>query len=101
MDLGNFERAVGARELFSRLQEKEVSLCADPRAAGFFMRALETNEHNFAALTNIVYCNQKVRLLSYEQLGSLILAFNALGADVQLARLRSLHCAAGSSASGV
>ena len=62
MDLGNFERAVGARELFSRLQEKEVSLCADPRAAGFFMRALETNEHNFAALTNIVYCNQKVRL---------------------------------------
>ena len=32
MDLGNFERAVGARELFSRLQEKEVSLCADPRA---------------------------------------------------------------------
>ena len=67
MDLGNFERAVGARELFSRLQEKEVSLCADPRAAGFFMRALETNEHNFAALTNIVYCNQKVRLLSYER----------------------------------
>ena len=41
-----------------------MSLRADPRAAGFFMRALETNEHNFAALTNIVYCNQKVRLLS-------------------------------------
>eukprot|EP01045_Picozoa_sp_COSAG04_P039515 COSAG04_NODE_11118_length_729_cov_1.603175_2_plen_38_part_01 len=38
MDLGNFERAVGARELFSRSQEKEVSLRADPRAAGFFMR---------------------------------------------------------------
>lgn len=27
---------------------------------GFFMRALENNEHNFAALTNIVYCNQKL-----------------------------------------
>ena len=48
----------------ARLKEKEVSLRADPCAAGFFMRALETNEHNFAALTNIVYCNQKVRLLS-------------------------------------
>jgi hypothetical protein len=28
--------------------------------AGFFARALESNEHNFAALTNIVYCNQKL-----------------------------------------
>ena len=27
---------------------------------GFFMRPLENNEHNFAALTNIVYCNQKL-----------------------------------------
>lgn len=37
MDLGNFDRA-----------------------AGFFMRALEANERSFAALTNLVYCNQKM-----------------------------------------
>ena len=37
MDLGKFERAIG-----------------------FFMRALEMNEFNFAALANIVYCNQKL-----------------------------------------
>jgi predicted O-linked N-acetylglucosamine transferase (SPINDLY family) len=37
MDLGDFERSIG-----------------------FFMRALEMNEFNFAALANIVYCNQKL-----------------------------------------
>ena len=37
MDLGKFERAVV-----------------------FFIRALEANEQNFAALTNLVYCNQKM-----------------------------------------
>ena len=30
------------------------------RALGFFMRALQNNEKNYAALFNIVYCNQKL-----------------------------------------
>lgn len=35
-------------------------VCSFHVCAGFFARALENNQHNFAALTNIVYCNQKL-----------------------------------------
>lgn len=62
MDLGKFQRAAGVYKLCVCLSVATLFHPIHTHAvcAGFFARALERNENNFAALTNMVYCNQKL-----------------------------------------